>query len=198
MVPLLGAELAAGPCLCHGTFSGGVSTSLPALVTTPHFPLRGASALTRGSHNFPPAVGSGHPAGPLSLGAGGGAREQRPLCALAPGAALYELQALPSLQPSSGQSHSLGGGTTLLPSPSLAVPVRGGQRGQAGGQDGEGCRGPPSPARRLSPFQWGQRGGLQLTHPTASLCRTAPCPGSRASRRRASSVATGATRSSLC
>lgn len=152
-----------------------------------------------GVPQFPPSRGQWPPSRTSLVGRrDGGAREQRPLCALAPGAALYELQALPSLQPSSGQSHSLGGGPTLLPSPSLAVPVRGGQRGQAGGQDGEGCRGPPSPARRLSPFQWGQRGGLQLTHPTASLCRTAPCPGSRASRRRASSVATGATRSSLC
>lgn len=110
---------------------GGHPAPQPAPVTAPHAPLREGPCFTPGVPPFHPSHGQWPPSRASLAGRGeGGAREQRPLCAQAPGPALYESQALPSLQPGSGQSYSLGG-PPPPPSPSLALPVRGGWGGLA-------------------------------------------------------------------
>lgn len=112
-----------------------------------------------GIPQFPPSRGQWPPSRTSLVGRReGGAREQRPLCALAPGAALYELQALPSLQPSSGQSHSLGGGRHCCPPPPWQCLCVAGSGDRQGGRMGKDAGDHPAPLGGCHPSNGASRG----------------------------------------
>lgn len=102
--------------------------------------------------------------GPSCQARGVGELEQRSLCAQAPEPALYDLQALPSLQPGSGESYSLrpAWGRGGLPPRSLApcvcgggVPARGSPRWGGMGQDAGDH---PAPLGGRHPFNGANKG----------------------------------------